>query len=241
MLKPSHVSDPCLFTIQDKLTVQVGCGTALPSCFLLSHLMSPSAPPPDHPTIIHVQDYNRPVLSLVSLPNLLLAALPHLPVETLRSADEAGDIEDVVIDYEHGGDIIITPELKAAFMALLHEKRVDLRFTYGHWAGLAKEIEQDKGYELVMTAETIYSEASVDSLIRVLRAANVGEKQQQGQVKVGLEDGMQNMGVDDQKQGKEGRLTLKDGEGVILVAAKVRDHPVCPLMRKMVPIIDTDT
>jgi hypothetical protein len=106
---------------------------------------------------------------------------------------------------------------------------------------LAKEIEQDKGYELVMTAETIYSEASVDSLIRVLRAANVGEKQQQGQVKVGLEDGMQNMGVDDQKQGKEGRLTLKDGEGVILVAAKVRDHPVCPLMRKMVPIIDTDT
>ena len=185
-----------------------------------------------------MQDYNRPVLSLVSLPNLLLAALPHLPVESLRSADDAGDIEDVVIDYEHGGDIAITSELKAAFVQLLKEKRVELRFTYGHWAGLARDIGTEqaeenggrRGYELVLTAETIYSEASVESLIRVLRSANgsaangAGARGKEGKVQIGLEDSMENLGVQDAQQGKDGKLALNDGERVILVAAKVRAY-----------------
>lgn len=143
-----------------------------------------------------------------------------------------------MIDYEHGGDIAITPDLKDAFVQLLKEKKVELNFTYGHWGGLAREIETEqaeeqggeRGYELVLTAETIYSEASVESLIQVLRVANgtaadeAGANGKEGKVQVGLEDSMENLGVQDAQQGKDGKLALNDGERVILVAAKVRSY-----------------
>ena len=105
-------------------------------------------------------------------------------------------------------------------MTLLKERNVQLRFTYGHWAGLAGDIKEDKGHELVLTAETIYSEASVDSLVQVLQAAYVTDRRDSQEVQVGLEDSMQSLGVHDAQQGKEGKLKLGNG-GVILVAAKV--------------------
>jgi protein-histidine N-methyltransferase len=87
--------------LREKSILEVGAGTAMPSIFILQSLLNeePPAPPspaqaaPDTPpsptfnppealesqiqnrkeTVIHLQDYNKSVLELVTVPNLLLA------------------------------------------------------------------------------------------------------------------------------------------------------------------------
>jgi len=117
----------------------------LPCCFLLQKLLSSGG------GRIHLQDYNLLVLQLVTLPNLLLAALPFL-----------SDIEN------SPGHLEITDEVKRSFRNILSQKGIELEFSYGDWAGLSKTITT---YDLVLTAETIYSEESVDDLISVLKAS----------------------------------------------------------------------
>lgn len=142
-------------------------------------------------------------------------------------------MESVLVDVNQPGHLHITEEVKLGFRRLLESHGVDLRFTYGHWGGLAKELVDGKGdgqgYGLVMTAETIYAEDSVDDLIEVLRgayradvdmgegkASRSGEGNGAGQIEVQLEDTFGNMSVKD-----DWVKSLSNGEGVILVAAKV--------------------
>jgi protein-histidine N-methyltransferase len=85
------------------------------------------------------------------LPNLLLAALPFL-----------SEVDD------SPGHLEITDDVKQSFKSLLAQKGIELEFSHGDWAGLSKSITT---YDLVLTAETIYSEESVDDLISVLKAS----------------------------------------------------------------------
>jgi len=234
--------------------MQVGCGTSLPSAFLLGSLFS--SPPPNTAsstvrpprTIIHLQDYNKPVLSLVSLPNLLLALLPHFPPEALHEpqpTEEGEDelaVEDVLPDTTQPGLLAITPRVKHAFKRLLKENAVELRFTYGGWAWLAADLRdgkvdsdagvtekgKDKAYDLVLTSETIYAEDSVDDLIAVLRAASVrtGQviKTQPKHVDVALEDSLGDLKLEAWK-----KQPLAGGEGVVMVAAKVGSSEIAEL------------
>lgn len=55
---------------QASITIQIGCGTAVPSLYLLRELFSTS--PGTEESQIHLQDYNSSVLELVTLPNVLL-------------------------------------------------------------------------------------------------------------------------------------------------------------------------
>jgi hypothetical protein len=222
----------------EELTTQVGCGTAIPSAYILcSVLSSPSSQlssahthpdlnspagstdPATHPnthseslhssdlsytqprtrTTLHLQDFNLPVLSLVTLPNLLLASLPFFPPEAFHNPDDADDVESILPDLDIPGEIYVSDKVKGAWRELLEQRGVTLRFTYGHWGGLARDLQGDKGqlrsakkgnagvegkgqgqgqgqggmgeYGLVMTAETIYAEESVTDLIGVLRNA----------------------------------------------------------------------
>ncbi|KAG8719601.1 hypothetical protein FRC08_002467 [Ceratobasidium sp. 394] len=59
--------------LQGKRTVELGCGTAMPTLSVIQQLLN--QPPPgdsDRKTIIHVQDYNASVLEYVTLPNIIL-------------------------------------------------------------------------------------------------------------------------------------------------------------------------
>ncbi|WVQ70662.1 hypothetical protein IAR50_000184 [Cryptococcus sp. DSM 104548] len=179
--------------------LEVGCGTSLPTAFLLRSLLS--LPPSDTPkhTVFHLQDYNSLVLSLVTLPNLILAALPYLPPDVLRLPQEGDEpIETVVPDMELPGNLSLNEDLVAAFKSLLEERGVELRFTHGHWEGLSKELEQkNEQYGLVLTAETIYSPESTPALIGVLREA-IGK--QSGKVEhkeVQLESSLSSLSVED--------------------------------------------
>jgi protein-histidine N-methyltransferase len=105
------------------------------------------------------------------------------------------------------GHLDITEEIKASFKLLLEKQGVELEFSYGHWAGLSKDLDR---FDLVLTAETIYAEESVDDLLSVLTSSSRSEG---GSV----EKGMDKMSIQDKDNWTE---DIRN-ETVILVAAKV--------------------
>jgi protein-histidine N-methyltransferase len=208
----------------------------LPSAHLLKSLLA--SPVGEGKTILHLQDYNRLVLSLVSLPNLILATLPYLPsnalvprqreIETEIAAAEAAKPEGTTTDtpdepevetpLDAPGTLDLTPRLLEAFKGLLEERGVELRFTYGDWSGFAGELGGQEGYDLVLTAETIYAESSVGALLEVLKGCYKARKETRrppdGE---GLEDKLSGMRVAD-----DWKTPLRESEeSVVLVAAKV--------------------
>ncbi|WWC68870.1 uncharacterized protein I206_102806 [Kwoniella pini CBS 10737] len=200
--------------------LEVGCGTALPTLYILRSIFASSLN--SNKTILHMQDYNSLVLSLVTLPNLILTALPFLPTEALHVPTEEEDLEDVLPDLENAGQFIITPILINAFKQLLKEKNIELKFTFGDWRGLANDLKiQNEGYDLVLTAETIYAEDNNSSLLGVLKEAiNKRSSQDEKQIHketINLEDSLGDLKVDD-----EWKNPLSErGNGFVLVAAKV--------------------
>jgi protein-histidine N-methyltransferase len=204
--------------------MQIGCGTALPTAFILRELLSRSDTTEKRNTTLHLQDYNLQVLKLVTLPNLLLAALPYLPSQTLHRADEADDLEGTVPDLLSPGEITITKDLKAGFRDLLEACGVILEFTYGDWSGLNVELEKGNvGYGLVMTSETIYEGSSLGNLIRLLRSSSKGKssghkEQAESKLDIGLEE---SLGALDVKEDWESKPLAEGHESVILIGAKV--------------------
>ena len=103
-------------------------------------------------TTLHLQDYNLSVLQLVTLPNLVLATIPP------SHFDQEQD------------DLDITPEIVEIFKTRLEEHKIRFEFSYGPWEGLAARLKRDKiQHDLILTAETIYREDSVSTLLDVLR------------------------------------------------------------------------
>ncbi|WVW79889.1 hypothetical protein I302_101859 [Kwoniella bestiolae CBS 10118] len=210
--------------VQGGRVLEVGCGTALPTLYLLRSLLSTSSSASSAKTTLHMQDYNSLVLSLVTLPNLILATLPYLPPEVLHLPTEEEDVEEVIPDLENPGNLVLSPQLVEGFKELLQQRNIELKFSYGHWAGLARDLQKEgeEGYGLVLTAETIYAEASNASLLDVLRQAirrtngNSGEKVQKEEIR--LEDSLGHLKVDDEWKVKGLR---EQGDGFVLVAAKI--------------------
>jgi hypothetical protein len=105
------------------------------------------------------------------------------------------------------GHLDITEEIKHSFKSLLEKQGVELEFSYGHWAGMAKGLE---GCDLVLTAETIYAEESVNDLLSVLKSASNPTS---------LENGIDKMSINHKNWTEESNVT------VILVAAKASLYP----------------
>ncbi|BEI90095.1 uncharacterized protein CcaverHIS019_0301650 [Cutaneotrichosporon cavernicola] len=222
--------------VRDSKVLELGCGTGLPSAYLLRCLLSSSLPPGK--TVIHVQDYNLPVLSLVTLPNLVLAALPSLPLSARGAAEAAAlprppksdtieeepeneedwqdqdEDEDIKrpFDPNAAGTLELSPAVLDAFTSLLEERGVELKFTSGDWGGMAQSVGS---YDLIMSAETIYAEDSVGPLLDVIRAASASSKKENGKEN-DLSDSLGALQIDDFT-----RAPLSEGSSVILIAAKV--------------------
>jgi hypothetical protein len=111
------------------------------------------------------------------------------------------------------GHLDITDEIKESFKSLLIKQGVELEFSYGHWAGLAQDVGR---FDLVLTAETIYAEESVDDLLSVLASSS---RSVQGR---SVEKGMDKMSMQDKGKWTE---DIRN-ETVTLVAAKV-SSPFC--------------
>lgn len=210
--------------------LEIGCGTGLPSAYLLRSLLAAqegkgkapagtSAGGEKRRTVLHLQDYNLPVLSLVTLPNLVLATLPFLP-ESARGCARAlivGDEEDLPFSPKLPGVLELSPAVLDAFQSALEDAGVELRFTHGDWSGMAQQVARGERYDLVLTAETIYAEGSVGALLDLLKvsAKDVAVLKEMKASDTSVEQALDGLALDDWA-----KKPLRD-QSVILLAAKV--------------------
>ncbi|KAF4580400.1 hypothetical protein EYR40_003116 [Pleurotus pulmonarius] len=191
-----------------KVILELGCGTAIPSIYLLERLF---AQPPTNTglpmTHIHLQDYNDAVLQLVTLPNILLNWYMSPASASFRESITSSEVSFPPVDSTAPGELPITSELVTAFQDSLLAFNISLRFFAGPWEtfdlqqslSLTKEdgelyftvlrivnssiascfvADRDRTYDMVLTSETIYRVESLSALIELMRKS-VGQHEYQ--------------------------------------------------------------
>ncbi|QRW10405.1 histidine protein methyltransferase [Ceratobasidium sp. AG-Ba] len=99
---------------------------------------------------------------------LQLDSVPEEDEETDARLDvPAMDVSCHVVDPSIPGDLSISLELRAAFLASLKALKIDIRLFSGPWSQFRSRISTP--YDLVLTSETIYQPASLRSLVQLLR------------------------------------------------------------------------
>lgn len=134
---------------------EVGCGTAVPTCYLLSTLLTSES---SGPTTVDLCDYNEQVLALVVYPNLLLAWY-------FSAGPGAGHTVEA-------GELEVDEALLAQFDQVLREKQIQLRFFSGGWDTLSITDDQVPRADVLLSSETVYSVPSLPSLCKLLRNAS---------------------------------------------------------------------
>ncbi|KAJ8489435.1 hypothetical protein ONZ45_g13590 [Pleurotus djamor] len=148
--------------------LEVGCGTGMPSIYLLRQLSAKvlDASTQDTQTHVHLQDFNSSVLRLVTLPNMLL----NWYMSTASKDFQPTDTSDVTFpprDSTIPGELPITDELKHAFLDYHKRANISIRFFSGSW----ESFDLQRPYDLLLTSETIYRMDSLPSLIALMRNA----------------------------------------------------------------------
>ncbi|KAE8224811.1 hypothetical protein CF319_g2349 [Tilletia indica] len=170
--------------LRGKKIIELGCGTALPSMYILSQLVSqtpPSSSESKGQTEIHLTDFNPQVLRLVTLPNLILtwffsspAALPF------HTTTQGPDPSSTTQQHQQGtkrsphtpAELELTPDLLSTFQSdLLQSHDIHLRFFSGPWSTL-NPVLSPQPYDLVLTSETVYSLSTLPSLVHILHACS---------------------------------------------------------------------
>ncbi|KAI8367615.1 uncharacterized protein BYT42DRAFT_504172 [Radiomyces spectabilis] len=174
---PSH-------EICDKKILELGCGSALPSLYLLSR---------DEKNRVDVQDYNEEAIRYITIPNILLNTV--LSVQDSTSTDlveDTGDMEDSESSSEEEEDEDEAPEEKDQIIGESSECDVEAeinsekvpemlarvsertRAFVGDWSNLPTQLnvpEMADKYDTIVTSETIYNEHALPDLVRVFQYA----------------------------------------------------------------------
>ncbi|KAI0766234.1 hypothetical protein BC629DRAFT_893881 [Irpex lacteus] len=171
-------------SVVGKRVLELGCGTAIPSMYLLRQAFSREpATLNTSQTAIHLQDYNELVFRLAVLPNIILtwymspasASFRERLTNTGTNSTETSEDDETYppADPSQPGDLPITPELFTAFRKSLTEYNIDLRFFSGSWEAFTFDEERRKRkYDLVLTSETIYRINSLPSLLNFMWQAS---------------------------------------------------------------------
>ncbi|KAJ3501425.1 hypothetical protein NMY22_g18932 [Coprinellus aureogranulatus] len=139
-----------------KRVLELGCGTAIPSLYVLLQALSEA--PSEKETHIHLQDYNASVLELVTFPNVLLTWYQSPASSSYRASHP--DSEPIA--PTEAGELSINSELKTAFLSSLKEHNIHLRFFSGAWDTFDLTQAGSGGeYDLILTSETIYRQDSL--------------------------------------------------------------------------------
>lgn len=133
-------------------TLELGCGTALPSLYVFRNAL---ASIPDRPPAkLHLQDYNPPVLAMLTFPNLLLNYV------AIRHPDRV----------ENSGELELDDEIVDGFMhEIANGRHVNVRFFAGAWGPSLSAILSI--YTLCLTSETIYNKTDIAPLLKVMQDA----------------------------------------------------------------------
>ncbi|KAF9073097.1 hypothetical protein BDP27DRAFT_1319385 [Rhodocollybia butyracea] len=155
--------------LRGKRVLELGCGTGVPSLYLLQKMFS--SPSTSSKTEMCLQDYNPSTLELVTFPNVLLAWYMSPASISFRNSQSSSDpeaedaVEYPLLDPTTTGDLPITSVLKDAFVRSLKEYGLELRFFGGSWKSFKHDSTR---FDIVLTSETIYRTESVPELIDVM-------------------------------------------------------------------------
>ncbi|KLO14017.1 hypothetical protein SCHPADRAFT_851690, partial [Schizopora paradoxa] len=176
--------------VRGKRAIEIGCGTAVPSLYLLQQLLH--EPSGQVESTIVLQDFNDLVIRLVTFPNAFLTWYTSSLADRFRTDQDqeepsGGNSEDVTIT--------ITQDLKDAFIHSLKEQKISLRFLAGSWDAIldTKDLFESP-FDVVLTSETIYRTESLPTLIELLRRA-CGEDDAGVSSEKGLEPGVKKLSL----------------------------------------------
>lgn len=137
--------------------LELGCGTSLPSCYLL---MKTFLAEQNSKLSLVLSDFNYEVLRLVTVPNLIVHWASTLLPERLS---------ELVGDVTLGNDeLLLTQDLIHEFQNQLLERNIDLQFISGLWGSQFCSIALQFQPQVILTSETIYSLDTIPIVIEVL-------------------------------------------------------------------------
>ncbi|KAK0536357.1 hypothetical protein OC835_002040 [Tilletia horrida] len=183
--------------LRGKRIIELGCGTALPSMYILAQLLQEAAPAdgPSEPTEIHLADFNPEVLRLVTLPNLILtwyffspAAAPFRAASADPSDQDKNKAQEQAPPHPSPsttGELdLSTDALLSTFQTdLVSTHNIHLRFFSGPWSRPLADLllssppasaaagKEREAYDIVLSSETVYSLHTLPALTDMLYTA----------------------------------------------------------------------
>ncbi|KAI7891897.1 uncharacterized protein EV154DRAFT_419709 [Mucor mucedo] len=165
--------------VTNKKVLELGCGSSLPSLYLLDR---------SHTNRVDVQDYNDQVIRYITIPNILLNTVltvqePSSNVEEVveeessSSEEEDSEEEEDDEDEKRIEEDVNTCDVEAeipsdkipAMLKLVSERT---RAFVGDWSSLPEQLNVDQEkYDMIVTSETIYAEHALPDLINVFQKA----------------------------------------------------------------------
>lgn len=145
--------------------LELGCGTALPSAYLMLLLLLDEPTPAPLPVITKFifSDFNYEVLRLVTLPNILLHWASTLRPEHLAT------YMDPSIPLSQD-ELLLTPALLDHFASVIESKNWELKFISGPWGQDFLDCLQHEKIDFIVSSETIYSLETLPLVVHVLLA-----------------------------------------------------------------------
>ncbi|GMM33885.1 protein-histidine N-methyltransferase [Saccharomycopsis crataegensis] len=138
--------------------IELGSGTSLPSCFLFKECLTQS-----RPMRFVLSDYNKSVLRLVTVPNLVINWFTSLDLESKQELKKSFKI-NADIDAE----LQITRELIDKFFEDLDKKSIEVQILSGSWGRDFLNYIDVSRKSLTLTSETIYSPDIVPTISEIL-------------------------------------------------------------------------
>ncbi|KAK6868184.1 Histidine protein methyltransferase 1 [Candida tropicalis] len=135
--------------LKNKSILELGCGTALPSCFILLKKLQLQN---KQSLKLILSDFNFDVLRLVTLPNIITHWASTLPVEQLHSLVTSEDVPRFNND-----ELFFTSRLLEQFKNDLLEYNIDLKFISGAWGKEFNQLVANDDVDFMISSETIYS------------------------------------------------------------------------------------
>lgn len=140
--------------------LELGCGTSLPSCFLLMLYFQSQEILGVKKSLI-LSDFNYEVLRLVTVPNLIVHWASTLLPQDLQNLIGP----NVIMSND---EVLLTPALLEEFEKQLREKSIEIAFISGLWGPEFCNIASTFSPEVILTSESIYSLESLPIVIDVL-------------------------------------------------------------------------
>ncbi|KAG1560364.1 hypothetical protein G6F49_002767 [Rhizopus delemar] len=163
----------------NKKILELGCGSSIPSLYLLSCNESNK---------VDIQDYNEQVIRYVSIPNILLNSVLNVQepavtneeepqLDTSSESEEEEEEEEGEEDEKRIEEDPVTCDAEAEIATeqiptMLQQVNARTRAFFGDWSTLPERLGNDQGqYDMIVTSETIYAEHSFSDLTRVFQKA----------------------------------------------------------------------